>query len=66
MSKENGIVAKFREMISTASEKLSVSEAIELAELATSATELKFVDVTVGDKSYKVEGDSIEVGAVIY
>ncbi len=65
MSKENGLVAKFREMISTAGEKLSVSEAIELAELATSATELKFVDVTVGDKNYKVEGDSIEVGAVI-
>ena len=65
MSKEKGLVAKFKEMISKATEKLSVSEALELAELATSAAELKFVDVTIGDKSYKVEGDLIEVGAVI-
>lgn len=63
--KKKSIAEKFAALFSE-NEKLTPKEAIELATMASDAVELKFVNAVSGEKTFKVEGDEVVVGAVIY
>jgi hypothetical protein len=63
MKKKSGLEA-FKALFSLGA-KLTAAEAIQLSELAAKATELKFLDATVGDVTYRIEGEEVVVGAVV-
>jgi len=66
MSKEKkGIVKKFMELISTNKESLTMSEVVELSQELVKKAGLKLKEYTVGDKTLRVEGETLEEGAAV-
>ena len=59
MSKKTKSVAEHLKALFSNGQKITPAEAIQLAEVITDATELKFIDVKSGDKNLKIEGEIV-------
>lgn len=62
---KRGLVGLVKDYLATSKSKLSLSDAVEIAELTVASTEQKFLDVEYDGKVLRVEGESLEVGAVV-
>jgi len=56
---------KFMELISTNKESLTMSEVVELSQELVKKAGLKLKEYTVGDKTLRVEGETLEEGAAV-
>lgn len=63
--KKDGIVAGFKKLISTNKEKITMSEAVALAKELMEKADFAFKDITVGEKTLRVEGEELKEGAVV-
>lgn len=63
--KKDGVVSKVLEIFKTSKEKITMSEAVSLAKEMMSSANFVFKDITVGDKTLRIEGEEIKEGVLV-
>lgn len=66
MSEEKkGLVEQLKALISTSKTPLTMSEVVELSQALIKSTDHKFKDITIGDKTLRVDGEELKEGVVV-
>jgi hypothetical protein len=62
---KNGLVSKFKELLSTSKTPLTMSEAVELSQMATKNANQQFKDVKIGEDTLRIDGDEMKEGVAV-